>query len=267
MDGGLSASWPGGSSAASHPKTGCVEQRNGSFGDRARPPPSSVKTKRHDGNVLDPLAQRRPRRGAFDIYLPKRGRGCLPSAESDRSFGSTISMGISAERHSKDSLASDLAYRRNISYSGSDSFASNNGSASRVMLRKMSWPRHRCPTMNGSVTGIVKAPRYSKGGATPAIRRKSNDDIFEEKEEQQQKDHQSSLASRRRSSMPWEIKPGELANLEEFSSDGELNNDSSLHSSFRSSGSLLNASVHSNQSWVPIGVNFNATMEVYVFEK
>ena len=31
----------------------------------------------------------------------------------------------------------------------------------KVQLRKKHQPQHRCPSVNGSVTGIVKAPRYS----------------------------------------------------------------------------------------------------------
>ena len=73
-----------------------------------------------------------------------------------------------AVRQSEDALLS-FAKSCHIHSAGSDLVSSESCSGlsvksatdAKVQLRKKHQPQHRCPSVNGSVTGIVKAPRYS----------------------------------------------------------------------------------------------------------
>mmetsp|Transcript_28485 Transcript_28485/g.68563 ORF Transcript_28485/g.68563 Transcript_28485/m.68563 type:complete len:122 (+) Transcript_28485:267-632(+) len=118
--------------------------------------------------------------------------------------------------------------------------------------------------------GIVKPPRYSQGSPVQS----TTITAAEVSHQLLSRDH----AFRRSNSLPWETTPEELrgARIDDVDGDDDHNIPATvvgntkdpLENSMHSRGeSLLNTSMHSNQSWVPTGVDFSKSMEVFVFEK
>ena len=142
---------------------------------------------------------------------------------------------------------------------------------SKVQLRKKHQPQHRCPSVNGSVTGIVKAPRYS-----------GNTSLTDQATERRGSCHDSPTANGRRRlsrriSLPT---PPELSKLKAsftqmmpsaIHEKALQHMESLLNSSIISDTASITPSINSNatssEKWIPSGVDFSTTMEVYVFEK
>mmetsp|Transcript_3021 Transcript_3021/g.6614 ORF Transcript_3021/g.6614 Transcript_3021/m.6614 type:complete len:425 (+) Transcript_3021:65-1339(+) len=166
------------------------------------------------------------------------------------------------------------------------SVSAKSASETKVSLRQKHQPHHRCPSINGLVIGIVKPSSYSPGNSSQATATSSSDTILASTSPPDQ----PRRAFRIRSTLPvslkqlsgsfFQLKPGEitkLKNLRDIISSSSLGDtektpvgtknstkkECTIDTSTRSS---LNLSMHSNQSWVPSGVNFSAKMEVYVFE-
>lgn len=164
---------------------------------------------------------------------------------------------IAKRRLAEDDLLSSAASCPNL-YSGSSQNSSKSCSVlsvklqtdSKFKLRKKHQPQHRCPSVNGSVTSIVKAPRYSGSATLSSLAT----------------DRRNSLqhALRRKSfsqMMPSAIHEKTLKRLEDL-----LN--TSIHMS--GSASVSSASMSNmtdTKRWIPSGVIFNTSVEVYMFEK
>ena len=121
-----------------------------------------------------------------------------------------------------------------------------NNKSSKAILRQKHQPRHR---LNHSITGIIRPSRYSIDEKDET---NNNDDIHCH---HNQSYHRHKHRGLRRASMPTRTS----------SLDTMLMNNNSNHSS--TAANSIDMSNRSSDSWIPLGVDFCAHMEVYVFEK
>lgn len=112
-----------------------------------------------------------------------------------------------------------------------------------VILRKKSQPRHRCQEVNGAITGIVKAPRYSRQTTDPTLASSDASNI--------------SCTSQPRANRTFQRMNSLPVNAMRLKSVAEPSD----------SGFYRSNSYSSCESWVPKGVDFSANKEVYVYEK
>ena len=111
-----------------------------------------------------------------------------------------------------------------------------------IILRKKSQPRHRCQEVNGAVTGIVKAPRYSRQTTDPTLASSDASNI--------------SCTSQPRANRTFQRMNSLPVNAMRWKSAAEP-----------SDSGFYRRSYSSCESWVPKGVDFSANKEVYVYEK
>ena len=111
-----------------------------------------------------------------------------------------------------------------------------------VILRKKSQPRHRCQEVNGAITGIVKAPRYSRQTTDPTLASSDASNI--------------SCTSQPRANRTFQRMNSLPVNAIRRKSAAEP-----------SDSGFYRRSYSSCESWVPKGVDFSANKEVYVYEK
>ncbi|KAL7544542.1 hypothetical protein ACHAWF_007922 [Thalassiosira exigua] len=247
----------------------------GSKAEATKPSPAAKKetSSRASSKATSGQADRR-RRSSDDTTSTEGSTVSTDSAHSD--------LGPEAAAASADS---GPAYSKAASAPAAPRDDKNQGP--KVALRRKYTPRHRCQNTNRAVTGIVRPSRYS-----PHLRSKTLDDYGKTK-----------LREARLTGSFTQLSPSEIERLRSLKDDDQDDDDDLLlsthsvptlsprnrlrrkssdsnagaaasdeldgtehsHASLRSS---LNSSLHSHaSSWIPQGVDFSASMEVYVFEK
>jgi len=166
---------------------------------------------------------------------------------------------LAKRRQSEDALLS-FAESCPIHSAGSDLVSSKSCSGlsvisatdAKVQLRKKHQPQHRCPSANGSVAGIVKAPRYS-----------GNTSLTHQATDRRGSWHDTPTDNGRRrftQMTPRAISETSLQHMESLFSTTTINATASITAS-------TNSNATGTEKWIPSEVDFSTTMEVYLFEK